>query len=70
MAGVSGVGKRKRAVVVVRNAEGQYATIPTPPRPGDGHEESEPVPVPTAIDISDDEGLEPVPAGVRRVDRR
>jgi ubiquinol-cytochrome c reductase cytochrome b subunit len=69
MAGVSGIGKRKRAVVVVRNADGQYVTIPTPPRPGDGHEESEPVPVPRDIDVSDDEGLEPVPAGVRRVDR-
>jgi ubiquinol-cytochrome c reductase cytochrome b subunit len=69
MAGVPGIGKRKRAVVVVRSAEGQYVTIPTPPRPGDGHEESEPVPVPVAIDVSDDEGLEPVPAGVRRVDR-
>ena len=70
MAGVPGIGKRKRAVVVVRSAEGQYVTIPTPPRPGDGHEEEEPITVPVAIDVSDDGGLEPVPAGVRRVDRR
>ncbi len=70
MAGVPGIGNRKRAVVVSRSAGGQYVTVPTPPRPGDGHEEEEPVPVPLTIDVTGEDGLEPVPAGVRRVDRR
>ena len=48
MAGVPGIGKRKRAVVVIRSATGQYVTAPTAPRPGDGHEEEEPVPVPVS----------------------
>jgi ubiquinol-cytochrome c reductase cytochrome b subunit len=69
MKGVPGVGKRKRAVVVMRTASGEYATVESDPRPGDVHHEPEPVPVPISIDISDDDGLDPVPAGVRRVDR-
>jgi ubiquinol-cytochrome c reductase cytochrome b subunit len=69
MAGVPGIGKRKRAVVVMRTATGEYSTVPSPPRPGDGHEEAEPELVPRSIDITDDDGLDPVPAGVRRVDR-
>jgi ubiquinol-cytochrome c reductase cytochrome b subunit len=69
MAGVPGIGKRKRAVVVMRTATGEYATVQSPQRPGDGHEEAEPELVPRSIEISDDDGLDPVPAGVRRVDR-
>ena len=51
MQGVEGIGKRKRAVVVTRSAEGKYATHPTEPRPGDGHEEVEPIPVPVRIEV-------------------
>ena len=70
MAGVSGVGKRKRAVVVTRSAEGEYATTPTAPRPGDGREEPLPEPVPDRIDLNGE--VEPVAVGtpgVRRVPR-
>ena len=69
MAGVPGIGKRKRANVVIRTATGEYTTVQAAQRPGDGHEEPEPVPVPVQIEEPTD-GLEPVPAGVRRVDRR
>jgi hypothetical protein len=70
MAGVPGIGKRKRAVVVMRTATGEYSTVASPPRPGDGHVEAEPEPVPRSIEIPEGEdGLDPVPAGVRRVDR-
>jgi ubiquinol-cytochrome c reductase cytochrome b subunit len=51
MAGVPGVGKRKRAVVVTRSEEGEYATTPAAPRPGSEHEELEPEPVPLAIEV-------------------
>jgi ubiquinol-cytochrome c reductase cytochrome b subunit len=51
------IGKRKRAVIVTRSAEGGYSTAPSPPRPGDEPEELHPEPVPVHID------LEPVPAG-------
>jgi ubiquinol-cytochrome c reductase cytochrome b subunit len=74
MSGVAGIGKRKRAVVVSRSAEGEYATTPTAPRPGDGHEELAPEPVPVRIELDGDR--QPVavgsaePAGVRRIPRR
>ena len=51
MQGVHGIGKRKRAVIVSRSAEGAYATVPTAPRPDDVHEELDPEPVPERIDI-------------------
>ncbi len=73
MAGVPGIGKRKRALVVVRSAEGEYETIPSEPRPGDEHEELPPMPVPVAIEGEDDsEELETAGAGegIRRVPRR
>ena len=46
-----GIGKRKRAVIVQRSAEGEYVTVPTPPRPDDEHIELDPEPVPVRIDI-------------------
>jgi ubiquinol-cytochrome c reductase cytochrome b subunit len=68
MAGVHGIGKRKRAVVITRTAEGEYMAAPTEPRPGDTHEELEPEPVPTYIQVGEQpEELEP---GVRRIARR
>jgi len=67
MAGLSGVGKRKRPVVVRRSATGAYMTEPAAPRPGDGHEEPEPEPVPTFVQLDEEE---PEPPGVRRVARR
>ena len=69
MAGLHGIGKRKRSVVVTRSATGEYATEITPPRPGDGHEELHPAPVPAFIEPEP----EPVTAGegpgVRRIPR-
>ncbi len=61
------VGERKRALIVSRSAEGEYTTEPTPPRPGDGHVELDPIVVPDFIDL---EGPELATAGgVRRVIR-
>ncbi len=50
MRAAEGIGKRKRAVVVSRSGRGEYSTVPSAPRPGDGHEELEAIPVPTYID--------------------
>jgi ubiquinol-cytochrome c reductase cytochrome b subunit len=74
MQGVHGIGKRKRAVVVERSAQGEYRTVPTPPRPDDERVEMEPEPVPVRIDIeplSNGGTREPVssPTGVRQVTR-
>ncbi len=75
MQGVRGIGKRKRAVVVHRSAEGEYTTVPTPPRPGDTPEELEPEPVPERIDVSPlaapslTASRESSPTGARRVSR-
>ncbi|MDA8058656.1 MAG: ubiquinol-cytochrome c reductase cytochrome b subunit [Actinomycetota bacterium] len=60
-------GKRKRPVVVELTPEGEYQTVETAPRPGDGHEEIEPIPVPTFINLVSPE-LATGP-GVRRVMR-
>ena len=62
-----GIGKRKRANVVLRSSEGEYSTVVTEPRPGDGHEELEAVPVPQYIDLVPPELA--TGAGVRRVMR-
>ncbi|HXQ89924.1 MAG TPA: ubiquinol-cytochrome c reductase cytochrome b subunit [Acidimicrobiales bacterium] len=71
MSGVSNIGKRKRAVIVTRSAEGEYATIDTAPRPGDGHVELDPEPVPDHIEFDGDrEAVEVGTPGVRRVPRR
>ena len=67
MQGVHGIGKRKRAVIVRLSAEGEYSTVVTEPRPGDGHEELEAVPVPQYIDLVPPELA--TGAGVRRVMR-
>ena len=75
MQGVHGIGKRKRAVIVQRTAEGEYRTVPTPPRPDDERVEMEPEPVPVRIDIEPLTGnggtREPAssPTGVRQVTR-
>jgi len=70
MAGVSGIGKRKRAVIVRRSPEGEYTTTATEPRPGDGQAELLPAPVPAFVEPEP----EPVGAagegqGVRRIPR-
>ena len=52
MQGVQGIGKRKRAVIVHRSAEGEYSTVTAAPRPGDGRVELDPEPVPVRIDIA------------------
>jgi len=74
MQGVHGIGKRKRAVIVQRSAEGEYVTVPTPPRPDDEHTELDPEPVPVRIDIeplSNGGTREPEssPTGARQVTR-
>jgi ubiquinol-cytochrome c reductase cytochrome b subunit len=62
-----GVGKRKRPNVVFRSDDGEYSTVATEPRPGDGHEELDAIPVPTYIDLTPPELA--TGAGVRRVMR-
>ena len=74
-AGRAGIGKRKRAVVVSRSADGEYSTVPTEPRPDDEHAELDPEPVPDRIDLEPLEVNgevtlpEPSPTGVRQVTR-
>jgi ubiquinol-cytochrome c reductase cytochrome b subunit len=73
MSGVPGIGRRKRAVVITRTAEGEYESVSSAPRPGDGDTETELVPTPVPERIELDGELEPVEAvasGVRRVPRR
>jgi len=67
MRDAEGIGKRKRALVVSRTAEGEYVAADSAPRPGDTHEELEAIPVPTFIDTTDPELA--TAAGVRRVIR-
>jgi ubiquinol-cytochrome c reductase cytochrome b subunit len=74
MQGVHGVGKRKRAVIVSRSAQGEYSTVPSAPRPDDERVEIDPEPVPVRIDIEPlENGGErqpvPSPTGVRQVTR-
>ncbi|MHB8220039.1 MAG: cytochrome bc1 complex cytochrome b subunit [Acidimicrobiales bacterium] len=51
MQGVTGVGKRKRAMVISRTATGEYVSEDSAPRPGDGHRELVPEPVPVRIEL-------------------
>jgi len=67
MTGVKGVGKRKRAMIVTRSAEGEYSTVPSAPRPGDEHEELPPIPVPTYVESDEEQTQEE--EGVRVVPR-
>jgi ubiquinol-cytochrome c reductase cytochrome b subunit len=67
MQDAEGIGKRKRANVVLRSATGEYTTVESEPRPGDGKEELDAVPVPTYIDLVPPELA--TGAGVRRVMR-
>jgi ubiquinol-cytochrome c reductase cytochrome b subunit len=74
MQGVRGIGKRKRAVIVRRSAEGEYSTVPAAPRPDDERTELHPEPVPVRIDIEplENGGMtvpERSPTGVRQVTR-
>jgi ubiquinol-cytochrome c reductase cytochrome b subunit len=75
MQGVHGIGKRKRAVIVHRSAQGAYSTVPAAPRLDDEHVELHPEPVPDRIDIeplsNGGRQLEPEssPTGVRQVTR-
>jgi ubiquinol-cytochrome c reductase cytochrome b subunit len=74
MQGVHGIGKRKRAVIVSRSAQGEYSTVPSAPRPDDERVEIDPEPVPVRIDIEPLENggerqPEPSPTGVRQVTR-
>jgi ubiquinol-cytochrome c reductase cytochrome b subunit len=79
MSGTSGVGKRKRATVIVRSAEGKYEAVPSEERPGDGYVELEPEPVPVYIELAEPLGQgagepetvgAPDGQGVKRVPRR
>ena len=67
MTAAEGIGKRKRAGYIERSATGEYTTVPSAPRPGDGHEELEAIPVPTYIDLVPPELA--TGEGVRRVMR-
>jgi ubiquinol-cytochrome c reductase cytochrome b subunit len=74
MQGVHGIGKRKRAVIVTRSAQGEYSTVPAAPRPDDERVEIDPEPVPVRIDIEplENDGErqpETSPTGVRQVTR-
>jgi ubiquinol-cytochrome c reductase cytochrome b subunit len=75
MQGVRGIGKRKRAVIVHRSADGAYTTVPAAPRLDDEHVELNPEPVPDRIDVGSlgDGGRphepESSPTGVRQVTR-
>jgi ubiquinol-cytochrome c reductase cytochrome b subunit len=74
MQGVHGIGKRKRAVIVSRSAQGEYSTVPSAPRPDDERVEIDPEPVPVRIDIEPLENggerqPETSPTGVRQVTR-
>jgi len=74
MQGVHGIGKRKRAVIVSRSAQGEYSTVPSAPRPDDERVEIDPEPVPVRIDIEplENDGErqpETSPTGVRQVTR-
>jgi hypothetical protein len=74
MQGVHGIGKRKRAVIVRRSAEGEYSTVEAAPRPDDEHHEIDPEPVPVRIDIEPltNGGIrqpESSPTGARQVSR-
>ena len=60
-------GKRKRANVVSRTAEGEYIATPAASRPGDGHHELDAEPVPSFIEFEVDD--DPDETGVRRVSR-
>jgi len=71
MTGTPGVGKRKRAVIIARTASGEYTSVPSDPRPGDGPPELEPQVVPERIELEEPEtvGATATP-GVRRIPRR
>ncbi len=75
MQGVSGIGQRKRALVVTRSASGEYLATPSEVRPGDEHAELEPTPVPVTIEPAPESvgagagGDGGVGVGVRRVER-
>jgi ubiquinol-cytochrome c reductase cytochrome b subunit len=75
MQGVRGIGKRKRAVIVHRSVTGEYTTVPSEPRPGDGVHELDPEPVPVRIDIAPLDAPSPAisgpssPTGSRQVAR-
>jgi ubiquinol-cytochrome c reductase cytochrome b subunit len=49
--GGAGIGRRKRAMVIFRTAEGEYIGVPAEQRPGDEEEELEPLPVPVRIEV-------------------
>ncbi len=53
LSGVSNAGRRKRANVVVRSADGGYSTVLSEPRPGDGVVELEPEELPDMIEFPD-----------------
>jgi len=67
MRAAEGIGKRKRAQIVLRSPAGEYTTVDSEPRPGDDHEELDAIPVPTYIDLVPPELA--TGAGVRRVIR-
>jgi len=54
-------GKRKRAVIVHRSAQGAYSNGDSGPAPGDTHHELDPRPVPVRIDIAPLASVPPTP---------
>ncbi len=69
--GGDSIGKRKRAVLMLRSTTGEYRTVDTAPQPDDEHEELRPIPVPVRIDLDTpvDAGDGDGQAGVRTVTR-
>lgn len=65
MQAAEGIGKRKRALVMSMTEEGEYVTVESEVRPGDGHHELEAIPVPGFIDLDP----ELTANGVRKVIR-
>jgi len=68
--GGASIGKRKRAVLMIRTETGEYRTVETEPQPDDEKEELPPIPVPVRIEVGaergDGDGHQP---GVRVVPR-
>ena len=71
LAELSDAGKRKRAMIVSRTAEGEYVAVEADVHPEDGEHEADALPVPTFIEgLSDDAAKTAAPSsGVRQVDR-
>jgi len=67
--GGASIGKRKRAVLMMRTATGEYRSVETAPQPDDQREELEPVRVPVNIDMTENGAEDTESPGVRTVTR-